>query len=307
MGTPQFAVASLKALVESNQEVVGVVTAPDRPAGRGRSLKQSAVKQYALSQDLPVLQPTNLKDETFINTLKSLQATLFVVVAFRMLPKVVWQLPKHGTFNLHASLLPHYRGAAPINWALINGETKTGVTTFFIDEKIDTGDLILQEETPITPEDTAGSLHDKLMQLGSELVAQTVQQISKNNLKTIPQKDVKNIKPAPKLNPENTKIDWTDSAVSIYNKIRGLSPYPTAWCHLNNGTEQIKIKIYRATYKKEAHSSPIGKIIPTKKTIQVATHDGYVFIQELQLPGKKQMEVSAFLNGFHFEKNANLG
>ena len=307
MGTPQFAVESLKALIENNQEVVGVVTAPDRPAGRGRALRQSAVKEYAVSQNLTVLQPTNLKDDSFIEKLKSLNANLFVVVAFRMLPKAVWQLPANGTFNLHASLLPHYRGAAPINWALINGETKTGVTTFFIDEQIDTGDLILQETINILPTDTAGSLHDKLMQLGSSLVVKTVENIAQNSCETFPQSTVDTLKTAHKLNPENTKIDWTDAAENIYNKIRGLSPYPTAWCYLENGDERIKIKIYRASYERAVHTDTIGRVFTTKKTIKVATHDGYVFIDELQLPGKKQMAAAALLNGFSFAENAKLG
>ncbi|GAL65655.1 methionyl-tRNA formyltransferase [Jejuia pallidilutea] len=224
MGTPDFAVATLKALVEENYNIVGVITAPDRPSGRGRKLNESAVKQYAKSAGLNILQPTNLKNKDFIDTLKALQANLQIVVAFRMLPKVVWQMPEYGTFNLHASLLPNYRGAAPINWAIINGETKTGVSTFFIDEKIDTGEMILQEEVTIAPNENVGSLHDKLMHLGSALVLKTVALIKTGTVKTTPQVETHNIKTAYKLNKDNCKIDWTDNIHNIYNKIRGLSP-----------------------------------------------------------------------------------
>ena len=216
MGTPDFAVATLQALVENNYTIVGVITAPDKPAGRGRKLNESAVKKYAKSQDLTVLQPTNLKSDSFLEALKGLHANLHIVVAFRMLPKVVWQMPEYGTFNLHASLLPNYRGAAPINWAIINGETKTGVSTFFIDDKIDTGDMILQETIDIDPNEHAGSLHDKLMAIGSQLVLKTVNAIQKGKVKTIPQKETQDIKTAYKLNKDNCKINWDDSIKNMH-------------------------------------------------------------------------------------------
>ncbi|MCL4166032.1 UNVERIFIED_CONTAM: hypothetical protein GTU68_064780, partial [Idotea baltica] len=225
MGTPDFAVATLQTLLENDYNIVGVITAPDKPAGRGRKLNESAVKQYAKEQGLHIMQPTNLKAESFIEELEKLKANLQIVVAFRMLPKVVWQMPKYGTFNLHASLLPNYRGAAPINWAIINGETKTGVSTFFIDEKIDTGEMILQKEIPINTDENAGSLHDKLMSLGGKLVLDTVSLIAEGNVKTTPQPNDVEMKSANKLNKDNCKIDWNGNISSIYNKVRGLNPY----------------------------------------------------------------------------------
>lgn len=306
MGTPDFAVTTLKALVENKYNIVGVITAPDKPAGRGRKLNESAVKQYAVSKGLHILQPTNLKDEHFINNLKALKANLQIVVAFRMLPKVVWQMPEYGTFNLHASLLPNYRGAAPINWAIINGETKTGVSTFFIDDKIDTGEMILQKEIEIGVEESAGSLHDSLMTIGSELVLETLALIEKGNVKTTPQKENKNIKTAYKLNKDNCKIDWTDSIDNIYNKIRGLSPYPAAWCTLINGDEVLDIKIYSAKKEIIAHSHDVGTIISTKKELKVATKNGYLIIEDIKLPGKKRMNVKSLLNGYKFKNGAKM-
>tara|TARA_R110001583_G_scaffold160789_2_gene312658 strand:+ start:184 stop:1131 length:948 start_codon:yes stop_codon:yes gene_type:complete len=306
MGTPDFAVTTLKTLVKNNYNIVGVITAPDKPAGRGRKLNESAVKQYAKSQDLTILQPTNLKDENFINELKSLKANLQIVVAFRMLPKVVWQMPEFGTFNLHASLLPNYRGAAPINWAVINGETKTGVSTFFIDEKIDTGEMILQEEISIDSEENAGSLHDKLMVLGSELVLKTVSLIEIGDVKTTPQKASDGIKTAYKLNKDNCKIDWTDSMDNIYNKIRGLSPYPAAWCTLINGKDELDIKIYSAKKEFAEHDLEIGSIVSTKKELKVAVANGYIIITEIKLPGKKMMDAKSLLNGYAFEDDAKM-
>lgn len=246
MGTPDFAVASLNALVQNGFEIAAVVTAPDRPAGRGQKLKVSAVKEYALNHGLLILQPQSLKDPEFISSLNSLNADLQIVVAFRMLPKEVWSLPKLGTFNLHASLLPDYRGAAPINWAIINGEKETGVTTFFIDEEIDTGNIILQEKITIESSETAGQLHDRLMKLGAQLVVHTAKAISEGNLTTISQKDVKSVKMAPKLFRETCKLDWNRAAQEIYNKIRGLSPYPAAWGLLNNGGVTTSVKIFKA-------------------------------------------------------------
>ena len=306
MGTPDFAVATLKTLVENNFNIVGVITAPDKPAGRGQKLNESAVKQFAVSQNLTVLQPANLKNDDFLNELKKLNANLQIVVAFRMLPKVVWQMPEYGTFNLHASLLPNYRGAAPINWAIINGETKTGVSTFFIDEKIDTGDMILQENININPEENAGSLHDKLMLIGSELVLKTVNLIQNGAVKTIPQTESSNIKTAYKLDRDNCKIDWNDSLENIYNLIRGLSPYPAAWCSLLNGNDTLDIKIYSADKEQLSHENAIGTIISTKKELKVAVSNGYIIIKELKLPGKRTMDVKSLLNGYTFEVNAKM-
>lgn len=306
MGTPDFAVATLKSLVENKYNIVGVITAPDKPAGRGQKLHESAVKQYAKSQGLHLLQPTNLKDDTFLAALKSLNANLQIVVAFRMLPEVVWKMPEYGTFNLHASLLPNYRGAAPINWAIINGETKTGVSTFFIDDKIDTGDMILQEEVLINEEENAGSLHDKLMEIGSTLVLKTVSLIEQGTPKTKPQKENENIKTAYKLNKNNCKINWQDSIEAIYNHIRGLSPYPAAWCTLINGDDQLDVKIYRAEKEVAEHSKPIGSIETTKNTLQIAAKNGYIHILEIKLPGKRTMDVKSLLNGYAFEIDAKM-
>ena len=306
MGTPDFAVATLKLLAETNYNIVGVITAPDKPAGRGQKLNESAVKQYAKSQNLTILQPTNLKNEAFLNQLKSLNANLQIVVAFRMLPKAVWQMPEFGTFNLHASLLPNYRGAAPINWAIINGETKTGVSTFFIDEKIDTGDMIFQETIEINPEENAGSLHDKLMRIGSKLVLKTVTSIQNNSVKTRPQIGSSEIKTAYKLDKDNCKIDWNASLETIYNLIRGLSPYPAAWCTLINGNETLDVKIYAAEKEFIAHSDSVGSIISTKKEIKIAVSNGYIIIKELKLPGKRAMDVKSLLNGYTFESSAKM-
>jgi len=306
LGTPDFAVATLKTLVKHKKNIVGVITAPDKPAGRGRTLHQSAVKQYALSQNLHVLQPTNLKAEDFLAQLNSLQANLQIVVAFRMLPKEVWQMPKFGTFNLHASLLPQYRGAAPINWVIINGESKTGVSTFFIDEKIDTGHIILQEETTIEKNENAGSLHDKLMLLGSQLVLKTISLIEDGTVHTIEQNFTEEVKTAYKLDTENTKINWNCSVETIHNKVRGLSPYPSAWSYIQNGESEISIKIFATEIKIEKHNEEIGKVISTKNTLKVAAKNGWVFLQELQLPGKKKMNIKSLLNGYNFESNAKM-
>ena len=306
MGTPDFAVGILQKLVEANKNIVGVITAPDKPAGRGRKLMQSAVKKYALSQDLNILQPPNLKNEEFLTQLKSLNATLQIIVAFRMLPKVVWVMPKYGTFNLHASLLPNYRGAAPINWAIINGENKTGVTTFFIDENIDTGEIIAKSEIEIGSDETVGSLHDKLMELGSDLVIHTVELIEQDTVKTQTQSTTATLKEAPKLTSENTRIDWTANAEEIDAFIRGLSPYPVAWSILENDGEEMKVKIYSATVEIESHSNGVGEIFTTKKEMRVAIKNGYLNIKEIQLPGKRKMEVSSLLNGYSFNNNAKL-
>ena len=306
MGTPEFAVASLKLLVENNYNIVGVITAPDRPAGRGQKINESDVKKYAISQNLKVLQPTNLKDDTFISELRSLEANLQIVVAFRMLPEAVWSMPEFGTFNLHASLLPDYRGAAPIHWAIINGETKTGVTTFFIDEKIDTGAIILQEEVNIANDETVGTLHDTLMNKGGELVLKTVKLIEDGTVKTIiqPKSDVK--KTAYKLNKDNCKIDWNMSVDDIYNKIRGLNPFPSAWCYLENGEETLAVKLFDVEKLNEIHSKPAGKLEITKDSLKVTAKGGYIIINEMQLPGKRKMDVKSLLNGYQFATDAKL-
>ncbi|MEC3908425.1 methionyl-tRNA formyltransferase [Tamlana sp. 2201CG12-4] len=306
MGTPDFAVTTLKALVENKYNVVGVITAPDKPAGRGRKLNESAVKQYAKSQDLTILQPTNLKDNHFLEELKMLKANLQIVVAFRMLPKVVWQMPEYGTFNLHASLLPNYRGAAPINWAIINGEAKTGVSTFFIDEKIDTGDMILQKEIPIEPDENAGSLHDKLMHMGSQLVLTTVAAIENGTVNTVPQRETENIKTAYKLNKDNCKINWDAPIDNIYNHIRGLSPYPAAWCTLINGKNELDIKLYHAEKELSRHNLSNGSIISSKKDLKIAVSEGYIILKEIKLPGKRAMDIKSLLNGYTFETNAKM-
>lgn len=304
MGTPDFAVATLKTLVDNTYNIVGVITAPDKPAGRGRKLNESAVKKYAKSKGLNILQPTNLKNDEFLEELKALNANLQIVVAFRMLPKAVWQMPEIGTFNLHASLLPNYRGAAPINWAIIKGETKTGVSTFFIDEKIDTGEMILQEDISIDAEESAGSLHDKLMYIGSKLVLKTVKLIENEDVKTTPQIDTDDIKTAYKLNRENCKIDWNNSIDNIYNMIRGLSPYPAAWCTIINGEDSLDVKIYKTEKEIEVHSNTVGDIISTKKTLKVSVKGGYINILEIKFPGKKAMDIKSLLNGYHFESDA---
>jgi len=306
MGTPDFAVGVLKYLVEEGRNIVGVITAPDRPAGRGRKMTPSAVKTYALSQNLPILQPTNLKDDRFLEELRTLGGNLQIIVAFRMLPQVVWAMPEYGTFNLHATLLPQYRGAAPINWAIINKEEKTGVTTFFIDEKIDTGAIILKSELTINKDETAGGLHDKLMELGSTAVSQTVSLIEAGEVTTTIQPDDDTFKEAPKLTSENTRIDWTLSCEDIDAFIRGLSPYPVAWTTLVNGEENLKMKIYSASKVIEPHQQPIGKIIITKKELKIPVENGYLYIKELQLPGKRKMEVLSLLNGYTFEESAKV-
>ncbi|MFZ3274587.1 MAG: methionyl-tRNA formyltransferase [Lutibacter sp.] len=305
MGTPDFAVATLNALIKAKFKVVGVVTAPDKPAGRGQKIQQSAVKKYALEHNLTILQPSNLKSEEFLDQLKSLNANLQIVVAFRMLPKTVWQLPEFGTFNLHASLLPNYRGAAPINWAIINGETKTGVTTFFIDEKIDAGNIVLQEEVAIGEDETLGELHDKLMEVGSRLVVKTVQQIEKGIVKTIRQPEIEE-KPAPKIFTETCKINWANSLSDIYNLIRGLNPYPAAWTTLINNDDEIKVKIYDVKKESASHQHKQGKVITSKNEIKVAVNGGYIIIESLQLAGKKQMDSKSLLNGFRFHENAHM-
>lgn len=303
MGTPDFAVTILQHLIENNYNVVGVITAVDKPAGRGRRLNQSAVKKYALSQNLPILQPTNLKNEEFQEDLKKWNANLQIVVAFRMLPKAVWAMPKYGTFNLHASLLPEYRGAAPINWALMNGETKTGVTTFFIDDKIDTGEIILQKEVTIKDNEIVGELHDRLMHLGAGLVAETLDLIATEEVNTTKQPELEE-KPAHKLYPHNCKIDWSKSLTDIYNHIRGLNPYPAAWTTIKNGDEEISAKIYGVTKEFSEHEFIYGAIITSKKELKVAVKDGFLIVDQIKISGKKLMDAKSLLNGFQFDKEA---
>jgi methionyl-tRNA formyltransferase len=304
MGTPEFAVGILDTIIKNNYNVVGVITAADKPAGRGQKIKYSAAKEYALANNLTLLQPTNLKDESFLEELKALNANLQIVVAFRMLPEVVWKMPKLGTFNLHASLLPNYRGAAPINWAIINGDTKTGVTTFFIDDKIDTGAMILNSEIAIAPDGNAGQLHNRLMQLGSATVLETLALIEKGNVTTTIQKENPEIKTAYKLNKENCKIDWTKPAVEIYNLIRGLSPYPSAWCFINDKNEEWNVKIHEVKMILEQHNYDNGSLICSKKEMKIAVKDGFIQVLNIQFPGKKKMSITELLNGMTFSENA---
>ncbi|PTX43251.1 methionyl-tRNA formyltransferase [Christiangramia gaetbulicola] len=306
MGTPEFAVASLEAIINAGYNVVGVITAPDRPAGRGRKLRESAVKSFAKSKDLKILQPTNLKSEEFQKDLEALNPNVQVVVAFRMLPKSVWNFPEYGTFNLHASLLPQYRGAAPINWAIINGEEKTGVSTFFLDEKIDTGAMILQEEVSIKKNENLESLHDRLMQKGSGLVVKTLELIAKGDVHPKAQTDSGNLKDAPKLNRENTKINWDTSVDNIYNLIRGLNPYPAAWCYLDNFSEEMQVKIYDIEKLSREHHLPNGTVTIVDNQIKVAAIGGYIIVKEIQLPGKRKMDAKSLLNGFNFAPEAKM-
>lgn len=306
MGTPEFAVGIMDTIIKNNYEIVGVITAADKPAGRGQIIKYSAVKEYALVNNLTLLQPTNLKDESFLAQLKDLNANLQIVVAFRMLPEVVWKMPELGTFNLHASLLPNYRGAAPINWAIINGDTKTGVTTFFIDDKIDTGAMILSSVTEISPFENAGALHDRLIQLGSGAVLETLALIEKGNVATTIQSTNAEIKTAHKLNKENCKIDWTKSVGEIYNLIRGLSPYPSAWSTIQDKNEEWNVKIYEAKGMVENHTFEIGSLICSKKEMKIAVKDGFVELINLQFPGKKKMNVRELLNGIAFSSEAKV-
>lgn len=296
-GTPDFAVASLRALVNAGANVVAVVTAPDKPAGRGMQLQSSAVKQYAQEQDLEVLQPEKLKSPDFVQQLKELNADLHVVVAFRMLPELVWNMPPMGTINVHASLLPQYRGAAPINWAIINGEVETGVTSFKLKHEIDTGDILLQKKQPILPEDNIGTLYDKLMQLGGELLVETVQGLSTGSIQEQPQSAVatEELKHAPKIFKEHTTIDWEQTAAAIHNLVRGLSPYPAALTKLDDKV----LKLYQVHSVGLAHGLPVGSVDSDGKTyLRFAAADGWVYIEELQLEGKKRMDITSFLRGY---------
>jgi methionyl-tRNA formyltransferase len=307
MGTPDFAVPSLDILIKNNYHVVAVITAPDKPAGRGRKLHQSAVKKYAVEHNLPVLQPTNLKSPEFLDELKTYRADLQVVVAFRMLPEAVWRMPRLGTFNLHASLLPKYRGAAPINWAIINGEKETGVTTFFLQQEIDTGEIIFQEKVSISDTDTAGTLHDKLMHIGAKTVLKTVQAIEKGTVKTYPQNN-EDACAAPKIFKNDCLIDWHNTNEIIYNKIRGLSPYPTAFTYLKPKAGDKKVlKIYFAEkINKQIDAHPGTIISDNKNYIHIATANGLLSLTDLQLEGKKRLPVKDFLNGINMEQYEQL-
>lgn len=312
MGTPEFAVEPLRCLVEGGYNVVGVITMPDKPAGRGHKVQFSPVKQYALEHDLPLLQPEKLKDETFVGALRAWNADLQIVVAFRMLPEVVWNMPRLGTFNLHASLLPQYRGAAPINWAVINGDTETGITTFFLKHEIDTGEVIQQVRVPIADTDNVEVVHDKLMMLGGKLVLETVDAILNGTVKPIPQEEmvvVGELRPAPKIFKETCRIDWNQSVKKIYDFIRGLSPYPAAWSELiaSEKAESVVVKIFESDKVYESHQLAAGTIVTDgKKFMKVAVPDGFVSILSLQLPGKKRLKTDELLRGYHLEDGCKM-
>lgn len=304
MGTPDFAVESLRRLVEEGYNVVGVVTMPDKPVGRHQTVLQaSPVKRYAEAQGLPVLQPEKLKDPAFLEQLRALQADLQIVVAFRMLPEVVWAMPPLGTFNLHASLLPQYRGAAPINWAIINGETETGITTFFLQHEIDTGNIIRQVRVPIADTDNAEAVHDRLMVRGAALVTETVDLIAAGNVATVAQLAVADgaaLHPAPKIFKETCRIDWSRGVKPVYDFIRGLSPYPAAWTELVQGDRRQVLKVYETEKEFTAVSEPVGTVVTDGRTsLAVALADGYLHLRSVQLAGKKRMQVDDFLRGFH--------
>ena len=304
-GTPDFAVASLEAINQSNHEIVGVVTSVDKPAGRGRKLQSSSVKKYAEEHNLVLFQPENLKDESFISSLSQLEADLFVVVAFRMMPRIVWSMPKMGTFNLHASLLPQYRGAAPINWAIINGESYTGVTTFLIDDKIDTGNILMYEKTEINPIDNAGTLHDKLMLLGKDLVLKTIDNLQNNSLEPTKQiTDGIELKLAPKLTKANTKIDWNESGNVIVNKIKGLSPYPSSWCKIQFAEKTLNFKLFDASLSDL--KIPAGHMIIKGKNCYVGTNSNAIKLLEVQVEGKKRTSSIDFINGHKQFENITL-
>ena len=312
MGTPDFAVESLKCLVEGGYNVVGVITMPDKPMGRhGSVLQPSPVKQYAVSQGLRVLQPERLKDESFVEELRSLQADLQIVVAFRMLPEVVWNMPRLGTFNLHASLLPQYRGAAPINWAVINGDTETGITTFFLKHEIDTGEIIQQVRVPIADTDNVEVVHDKLMMLGGKLVLETVDAILNGTVKPIPQEEmavVGELRPAPKIFKDTCRIDWNQPVKKVYDFIRGLSPYPAAWSELvASENETVVVKIFETEKMYESHQLSAGTVVTDgKKYIKVAVPDGFVSILSLQLPGKKRLKTDELLRGYRLADGCKM-
>lgn len=310
LGTPEFAVASLDMLVQHKYDIVGVITAPDRPAGRGQKLSMSAVKTYALTKGLKVLQPVNMKSPVFLDEVRALKADLQIVVAFRMMPEVLWSMPPLGTFNLHGSLLPQYRGAAPINWAVMNGEVKTGVSTFFLSHEIDTGKIAFREELNIGPDETAGELHDRMMLKGAQLVLKTVKALEKGTITLHPQEDF--LQPgvpvhiAPKLNKDACHINPGRSALQLHNQIRGLSPHPGAFFeYINSKQEVVQVKVYRSRVGDGPSPEPVGSIISDNKNyIKLSTSDAYLDLLELQLPGRKRMSTADLLRGFQFEENA---
>jgi len=298
LGTPEFAKTSLEAIHQSHHEVVGVVTVADKASGRGQKINQSPVKVFAAENHLPVFQPEKLRNPEFLEELRKLDADVFVVVAFRMMPKVLFEMPKMGTFNLHASLLPDYRGAAPINYAIINGEEKSGATTFFINEKIDEGNILLQEELIILPDENAGSLHDRLMAMGAQLVVKTLDGLAENSIVEKPQPHVEHPKNAFKIFKEDTRIDWTKNAKEIHQFILGMSPYPAAFTTLNVGEEVKGLKIFGGRFEISEHGKPAGSLDISKNEFKIYTADGIYFPEELQLEGKKRMNIKDFLNGF---------
>jgi methionyl-tRNA formyltransferase len=307
MGTPEFAVESLKILVENKYDVVGVITMPDKPAGRGHKVQFSPVKQYALEQNLPLLQPVKLKDEEFLDELRALKADLQIVVAFRMLPEVVWDMPTFGTFNLHASLLPQYRGAAPINWAIINGEKETGATTFFLTHEIDTGKIIQQEKISISETDDAGTVHDRLMLMGAKLVKKTIDLLLEGKIDAVDQaqflhSDVE-LKAAPKIFKETCQINLEWSVEQVYNFVRGMSPYPTAWIELQfpNQAEKMILKVFETEKEFCNPEIPVGTVVTDgKKSAKIALKDGFIHLKSVQVAGKKRMEIGELLRGMHF-------
>ena len=298
MGTPDFAVEPLRRLVDAGKNIVAVITMPDKPAGRGHKIQFSPVKEYALSVGLPILQPTNLNDPEFIEELRSYQADLQIVVAFRMLPEIVWNMPPLGTFNLHASLLPQYRGAAPINWAVINGETETSITTFFLQHEIDTGNIIMQEKITIAPDDNAGIVHDRLMMLGADLVLKTVEQIESGNISSMPQPEGE-LKAAPKIFKDTCLINFNTTAEAVRNLVRGLAPYPAAWIELTDPSgNTTNMKIYEVSKELCTPTHPAGTLIcDGKKNLKVAVLDGYIHLDQVQLAGKKRMPSADLMRG----------
>lgn len=297
-GTPEFAAQSLNAIHHSQHDVVGVITVPDKASGRGQKINESPVKKYAVENNLTLFQPEKLRNSEFLESMKDLNADVFVVVAFRMMPKMLFEIPKLGTFNLHASLLPDYRGAAPINYAIINGESKTGATTFFINEKIDEGHILLQEELPIDPEENAGSLHDRLMVMGSQLVVKTLDGLSEASIEEKPQPHSENPKNAFKIFKEDTRIDWTQDITSIHNFVRGMSPYPCAFTTLQIDQENKGLKIFEGKIEKTNHNKPSGTVEFTKNSMEINVNGGIYYPIEVQLEGKKRMNIKDFINGF---------
>ncbi|MDP2454224.1 MULTISPECIES: methionyl-tRNA formyltransferase [unclassified Kaistella] len=306
-GTPEFAKTSLEAIHQSHHEVIGVVTVADKASGRGQKIHQSAVKVFAVENDLPVFQPEKLRDPEFLENIKNLNADVFVVVAFRMMPKILFEMPEIGTFNLHASLLPDYRGAAPINYAVINGEKKTGATTFFINEKIDEGNILLQKELEIFPEENAGELHDRLMEMGAKLVVETLDGLSENSIQEKPQPMVENPKNAFKIFKEDTRITWNQNAETVHNFIRGMSPYPAAFTTIKIGEDEKFLKIYKGSFEKLTHDKNPGSLEIDKHQFKIYTKDGLYLPEELQLEGKKRMSVKDFLNGFQHFDHISIG